>query len=138
MERRTYRTTPGAYLVSATLTATLCVMWALAVWRLEAPWQPLLVPLAAFALVALWLSRFRLTIGEGEIRLAAPFQGARRLALHDVISIEFGSESGRTQSPFVLCIRTSDGEELRFDAKVFSTEAVQQLLALAPQSKRPR
>ena len=63
-----------------------------------------------------------------------------------MLSIELGTESDRGASPFVLCIRTSGGEELRFDARMFAPDAVRRLIALSPagqrdqarSSKRPR
>src|SRR5262245_40243159 len=132
MESRTYRATLAAYTVPGTITWALVVLWTVAVWYLHAPWQPLLVPVAGFALVALRLSRFRVTIGERELTLRVPFQPLLRTAPADVLSVELASESGLADGSHVLSIRTSAGEELHLDARVFSREAVQRLLALGP------
>ncbi|NOT31311.1 MAG: hypothetical protein HOP15_12770 [Planctomycetes bacterium] len=132
MEARTYRAAPGAYALSGTIAGLMSVLWLIAMWRMGAPWSPLLVPLAAFALVALRLARFRLSFGAQQLVFTTPFQKPRRVALREILSIEFGGESGSSESPSVICIRTSSGEELRLEAKVFSTEAVQRLLASAP------
>lgn len=136
METRTYRAAPSAYVVFATITGALSVLWLAAMWRGGAPWLPLLVPLGGFGLVVLWLSRFRLTFGPEEILVAQPFRRVR-VARRDVLSVEFAEETGRNEAPLVLCIRTSVGEELRLNAKVFSTEAIQQLLAV-PSLNSPR
>lgn len=141
MDTRTYRATPSAYLVFGSITGALSVLWLVAVWRAGAPWLPLAVPVVGFLLVALWLSRFRLTFAREEILLCLPFRGQKQLARHDILSVEFAEDTGRNESPTTLCIRTSFGEELRLNAKVFSTEAIECLLALGsstPQSKRPR
>lgn len=132
MEARTYRAAPGAYALSGTIAGLTSLLWLIAMWRMGAPWPPLLVPLAAFALVALRLARFRLSFSAQQLVFAMPFQRPRRLALRDILSVEFGAESGGSGSPSVIHIRTSSGEELRLEAKVFSTEAVQRLLASAP------
>lgn len=141
MEPRTYRAAASAYVVFGTITGALSVLWLVAIWRGGAPWLPLGVPVAGFLLVVLWLSRFRLTFGADEVLLCLPFRARQRLARHDILSVEFAEETGRDESPMTLCIRTSFGDELRLNAKVFSTEAIERLLALgtpAAQSKRPR
>lgn len=145
METQTYRAAPSAYLVFGTITGALGVLWLVAVWRADAPWLPLALPVVGFLAVALWLSRFRLSFAADEIQLRVPFRGKWRLAPSEILSVEFAEETGRNESPLTLCIRTSFGEELRLNSKVFSTEAIQRLLALAPRpstaahapSKRP-
>lgn len=138
METRTYRAAPGAYGVFGSITAALSLLWLVAMWRNAAPWQPLLVPLGGFALVVVWLSRFRIQVGQGELTLVTPFGGKRRVALQDILSVELATETGRSESPFVLSIRTSAGEELRLNAKVFPRFAIQHLLALTPRARSPR
>lgn len=142
MDTRTYRATLGAYAVFGTIAGALSVLWLVAVWRTGAPWLPLAVPLVGYALVALWLSRFRITLSHDVIEVGAPFLGGRTLERRDVLSIEFAEEPTRGEGTMTLCIRTSDGAELRLNAKVFSTEAIQHLLAIgsqaSAQSKKPR
>jgi hypothetical protein len=141
METCTYRAAPSAYLVFGSITGALGVLWLVAMWRAGAPWLPLVLPVAGFVAVALWLSRFRLSFARDEVFLRVPFRGKWRLARSEILSVEFAEETGRDESPLTLCIRTSFGEELRLNSKIFSTEAIQRLLALAPQptmSKRPR
>lgn len=138
---RTYRAAPSAYLVFGAITGSLSVLWLVAVWRAGAPWLPLAVPVLGFLAMALWLSRFRLTFGPEEILLSLPFRARKRLARHDILSVEFAEQTGRNEAPMTLCIRTSFGDELRLNAKIFSTEAIERLLALgspATPSKRPR
>ena len=141
METCTYRAAPSAYVVFGSITGALGVLWLVAVWRAGAPWLPLVLPVAGFVGVAMWLSRFRLSFAADEVFLRVPFRGKWRLARNEILSVEFADETGRDESPLTLCIRTSFGEELRLNSKIFSTEAIQRLLALAPQptmSKRPR
>lgn len=137
MDARTYRAAPGAYALPGTIAGVTSVLWLIAIWRLNAPGWPLLVPLGAFAVLAVRLSRFRLTFGAQEILLVAPRQPVRCVALADILSIEFRAESGGDESSSLLCIRTSSGEELHLDAHVFPTVAVQRLLALAPRPGGP-
>lgn len=129
MDTRTYRACFGAYLVFGAITGALSVLWLGAVWRAGAPWLPLSVPLGGYALVALWLSRFRLAFEGDGIVVTMPFRGTRRLECRDILSVEFAEETGRTESPMTLCIRTSAGDELRLNSKVFSAEAIRRLLA---------
>ncbi len=138
METRTYRAAPAAYAVFGSITGALSLLWLAAMWRNAAPWQPLLVPLGGYAVVVLWLSRFRIQVGQGELTLTTPFGGERRVVLQDILSVELATESGRTESPFVLSIRTSAGEELRLNAKVFPRFAIQHLLALTPRARSSR
>lgn len=140
MEKRTYRATLGAYLVFGTIAGALSVLWLVAVWRAGAPWLPVALPLVGFVLMALWLSRFRITLSHEAVEIAAPFLGRRSLERREILSIEFAEESGPTEGAATLCIRTCDGQELRLNAKVFSTEAIRHLLAVGSrtQSKSPR
>src|SRR5262245_2636721 len=135
---KTYRAAPSAYAVFGAITGALAMLWLVAMWRTGAPWLPLLAPVAGFAVVALWLARFRLTFCEDEVRFASPFRRERRIVLGDVLSVEVAERTGPTESPFTLCIRLITGEELRLNAKVFPPEAARRLLALRPSATPAR
>jgi len=137
MGTRTYRAAPATYAVFGTIALALAVLWVAAMRRSGASFGPLAIPLGGFALAALWLSRFRVTFDDVELVLCAPFQRTRRIARQDILSVELALEGEGTESPFVLCFRTSGGEELRLNAKVFSAVAVRHLLGLAAHSKSP-
>jgi len=132
MDSRTYRAAPSAYGIFGAIMSAISVLWLIAVWRVDAPRGLLLLPVAGFALVALWLSRFRLTIGAEELVIGLPFRRVR-LARGDVLSVEFAEERGGKESPVILCIRTSFGQEVRLNARIFSTDAIQRLLAVPVQ-----
>lgn len=137
METRTYRAAGSAYLVFGTITGALAVLWIVPMWRGGEPWLPLALPLLGFLAVLLWLSRFRLTFAGEEILLCVPFQAPRRLGQREILSVEF--ERSEDEEPSMeLHIRTSFGEELRLNARIFSTEAVQRLLALDPRPSSGR
>jgi hypothetical protein len=136
MELRTYRAEGSAYAVFAVIAAGLAGLWGAAMWRAGAPWQPLCIPLGGFALAATWLARHRLGFGREELVVGRPFARSRRLALSEIVSVELARETDATESPFVISIRTSGGEELRLNAKVYAREAVQRLLDLRPQAPR--
>ena len=131
MEMHTHRAAPGAYVFVAGVTWSLAACWLVVVARMHAPWQPVLLPLAGFALAFLWLSRFRVRVGKGTLVFAQPFRPARRCALDDVLSVELDEgptgRAGRT-----VCVRLSSGEVLRRSLRVFPPETARQLLALAP------
>jgi len=133
METRTYRAAASAYLVFAGICLALEVLWLGAAWkRGVVTWGPTLLIGGVYAGAALWLSRFRLEFTADELRVTRPFGGERRLARADVLAVEFSPPVGRNESPFTLSIRVGDGEELRLNAKLFTREAVQSLLALNP------
>jgi len=132
---RIHRAAPSAYATFATISGTIALLWGLAVWRAGAPWKPLLIPVGGFALAALWLSRFRVSMDEERVEIRSPFGGRRSLSKQDVLSVEFAESPGKLESPATLCIRTSEGTEVRLNVKVFAPHVIQDLLAL---SKHPR
>lgn len=132
---RTYRAAPAVYAMLGTITCALGAAWLVPVWWLEAPWQPIFVPVAGCVIAAAWLSRFRVSLNQDEVVLVRPFAGARRCSRRDILSVEFSEENGRGRGTMALCIRLSSGEVLRVNVKVFSARAVQELLALATGAK---
>lgn len=139
VETRVYRAAASAYLVFASITGALSVLWLAAVWRAGAPWLPLAVPAGGFVLAALWLAGFRVVLGPEEISFSRPLRRTLRVRRADVLSVEFAESTTRTESPMTLCVRLSTGEELRLNAKIFAPSAVEQLLDLArPAEHRPK
>ena len=134
----THRAAPSTYAVFAAIMGCIGILWGLAAWRLGAPWKAIVLPCAGFAAIAVWLSRFRVTMGEEDVEVAIPFRRARHLRRTEILSVEFAERTGPLESPVTLLIRTSGGEELRLNAKVFSPAAVQDLLALDLRSTRAR
>lgn len=133
METRTYRAAPSAYLVFAGICLALEVLWLGAAWKSGVvTWAPILLIGGVYAGTVLWLARFRLEFTADELRVTRPFRGEHRVARADVLAVEFSPPVGRHESPFTLSIRVRDGEELRLNAKLFTREAVQSLLAFAP------
>jgi predicted dehydrogenase len=102
------------------------------------PGKAILAPAAGFVVIALWLSRFRVTMADDELVVAIPFRRARHLRRAEILSVEFAERTGPLESPVTLLIRTSGGEELRLNAKVFAPSAVQDLLALDLRTTRAR
>jgi hypothetical protein len=96
-------------------------------------WQ--MVALIAFALVLcwLWLSRFRLEFDDNSIGYSSLFTGYRTIPRGQIVEANFAGETSPFESPFTFVLRTSTGEELRINAKVFSRQAVQELQSVAPQ-----
>lgn len=135
METRIYRAAPGTYVALGIICCVTSALWALIALRVGIPWEPAAAPFVGFGLVSMWLGRFRVTHSKGELTLVAPFHPRIQLAMEDILSIEFATETGRRASPYVLCIRTCIGEEVRFNARVFQAGTVQHLLALAPRAK---
>jgi hypothetical protein len=126
---RTYRAAPSAYGAFGAITGALGFLWLMVVWRTGATWTPLAVPLLGFVAVALWLSRYRIVMDQERVTLTLPFRPVTELERSEVLSVEFAGETGLMESPATLSIRTSYGEELRLNAKVFSHEAVEALLS---------
>jgi hypothetical protein len=81
-------------------------------------------------LAALWLASFRVVIGPEQVAFSRPLRRTLRVARHDILSVEFAQRTGRAEGPMTLCIRLSMGEELRLNAKLFSREALAQLMDL--------
>lgn len=133
---RTYRAAPSTYFTFAVVTGTIALLWGIAVWRVDAPLLPIFVPLAGFLTVALWLSRFRVTLSGERVEVALPFRRRSRLERHEILSVEFAERTSPLESPMTLCIRTSEGRELRLNAKVFSPHAIQELLALGQPARK--
>ena len=52
-----------------------------------------------------------------------------------MLSVEFAETTSQMESPATLCIRTSAGDEVRLNVKVFAPHVIQDLLSLA---KHPR
>ena len=131
MSTTTYRAAPSAYVVFGAITAALSVLWIVAALSVDAPWEPLAVPLGGFVIVALWLSRFRLTFEGEQLVFASLFGGVRRVQIEEILSVEAAEKTGPTESPMTLCLRLVNGQELRLNAKVFPREASRRLLALS-------
>jgi len=127
METCTYRAAPSLYGVLGGIIAAGSLLLQAALWH-HTLWLTFLVALLGFTLVAWWLSRFRLTFGPEEITFVSPLREVR-LARRDVLAVEFAEQTGRGESP-TLWIRTTFGEAVRLNARVFPIEAVRRLRAV--------
>jgi len=131
METRTFRAAPSAYLVFAGICLALEVLWLGAAWKSgNVTWAPVLLIAGLYAGTVAWLARFRLTLDADALHVRLPFRSERRLALDDLASVTF--EARRDEAPFTLVLRLCSGEELRLNGKLFTREAVRNLLALNP------
>lgn len=131
MQTRTFRAAPSAYLVFGGITLALEVLWFGAAWRSGAvTWAPVLLIAGLYVGTVAWLARFRITLDSEALHVRLPFRPERRLAFDDLASVTFVSR--RSEPPFTLVLRLRSGEELRLNAKLFTREAVQSLLALNP------
>jgi len=131
METRTFRAAPSAYLVFAGISLALEVLWLGAAWKSgTVTWAPVLLIAGLYAGTVAWLACFRLTLDADALHVRLPFRAERRLALDDLASVTF--EARRREPPFTLVLRLRSGEELRLNAKLFTREAVRNLLALNP------
>lgn len=131
MQTRTFRAAPSAYLVFAGITLALEVLWLGAAWRSGAvTWAPVLLIAGLYLGTVAWLARFRIRFDSDALRLRLPFRPERRLSFDDLAAVTF--EARRDEPPFTLVLRLRTGEELRLNAKLFTREAVQSLLALNP------
>ena len=127
---KTYRAAPGSYLVFASITGAIGFLWLMAIWRTDAPWIPLFLPAAGFLAAMLWLSRFRITLDERNLTVRIPLRATQFLPRSEILTVELAEELGRTEAPMTLCIRTSNGQEVSLNAKVFSGKAVEALMRL--------
>lgn len=131
MEPRTYRAAPSAYLVFAGICLALEVLWFGAAWKSGAvTWAPVLLIAGVYVASVVWLTRFRLTLEPDALLLRLPFRAERRVPLAELASLTFDARP--SEPPFTLVLRLRDGAELRLNAKLFTREAVQSLLALNP------
>jgi hypothetical protein len=126
-----YRASLSAFVVFAIVFG---VPGALLAWGLLAKHQsllPVLIPLAAYSLTACWLLRFRLTFASDRVTYQGLFSPPRSILYSAVRSV--GRASYRaTESPLIISVRDTTGNELRINAKVFPIEAVRKLNSLAP------
>lgn len=130
----TYRAAPSGFVVFGVICGAIALLWVAAAYASGASWIPALIPLGAFALVCLGLSRFRLTFGPDRLSYASLFVSPRSLPIAAIVSVEPLGRLGPRTPPRTVVVKSSAGEELRVNAKVFSREAVGRLLALAKPS----
>ena len=133
MEARKFGAARGAYVVFGGINGALALLWLGVAWKAgSVTWGPLVLLAVSYVLCVLWLSRFGIELTAEELRFVQPFGGERRIARADILGVEFVAPKTRNEGPFTLAIRVRDGEELRLNAKLFTREAVQLLLGLAP------
>jgi hypothetical protein len=126
----TYRAAPSAFVIFGVLFGAIALLWIAAAYVSGAPWTPALVPLGAFVLVSLWLSRFRLTFAPDRLSYATLLTSPRSLPIDAIVSVEPLRQMLPWDSPLTVVVRSRAGEEIRVNTKVFSREAVSRLLAL--------
>jgi len=127
---QTYRAAPSAFLVFGVMCGALALLGAIAAYVSDMSWLPVLIPVCAFALACIWLSRFRLTFGPDQLSYASLFGSLRSLPVTAIVSVEPAGRTGPLESPLTVIVRSSSGEELRVNAKIFPREAVRRLFAL--------
>ena len=93
-------------------------------------WLPVFIPVGAFAVTYLWLSRFRLTFGPNHVSYASLFVSPRSIPVAAVVSVGPAPRTRPWESPLTVVVRSNSGEELRVNLKVFPREAARRLFAL--------
>jgi hypothetical protein len=81
----------------------------------------------AWAFVFFGISRFRLHIDAESVSYSSLFTHKRRFERSEITHAEFAEVTGSFEGPFTFVIRTTAGEEMRINAKIFSLEAVREL-----------
>jgi hypothetical protein len=85
-----------------------------------------------FVATLYWLSKFRLVIGPETVTYTALFAQKQTIRRHEITEAHFAKWVWVHESPFNSVLRPHGGEDVRINAKAFSAEAVQKLLALGP------
>jgi hypothetical protein len=130
-DTQTYRAARSAYVVFGIICGVPAMLLVLAALRSPMPWEPVLIPVGAYVVTSVWLSRYRLAFLPDGLSYKSPFFLDRVIPYRRIESIEPVVLAGRFPPQRVL-VRSDSGEELRINIKIFSREAVQKLLALKP------
>ena len=131
MTEKIYRAVPSAYAILCGLTSIPAFVWCYAfVQGRPIQLQPILMVLFVVGVIAFWLSRFRLTIKNSSISYSSLFQGNVSIPRTDIQSIGFVIAKSPT-SPLVTAeVKRKDGTSITINVKVFSKEAVKELMAM--------
>jgi hypothetical protein len=125
----TYRAAPSAYIGFGVICAGLALLGVVAAIISSMSWTPVLIPVGGYILVWVWLSRYRLVFSADHLSYQTVFASERAISYENIKSIAVASDTGAFESPYTVSVRSTGGEELRINAKVFPREAVQRLMA---------
>jgi len=126
----TYRAAASAFLLFGVVCGLISLLLIAAALSARMPWAPVLLPLGAYLFVCVWLSRFKLIFSPDHFTYSRLFSGDRIVAYEAIASVRPAAWTGPFESPLTVAVRTTSGEEVRINAKVFPREAITRLLAL--------
>jgi hypothetical protein len=129
-DSETYRAAPSAYIGFGVICGALALLGAVAAIISPMSWTPLLIPAGAYAPACVWLSRYRLTFLKDHLSYGSLFAPERAIPYESIESIDLGSSTGPFESPFTVSVKSTSGEEVRINAKVFPREAVKRLMTV--------
>lgn len=130
METYTYRAATSSYVVFGIMCGVLALLGAWAAMTSPMSWGPVLIPVIAFALACLWLSRFRLVFSADALSYRSLFAGEHTIRYDSISSITSVFLAGRFSPPQRILVKTEDGAQMYINTKVFSREALSKLTAL--------
>jgi hypothetical protein len=126
----TYRAAPSAYIGFGVICAGLALLGVVAAIISPMSWTPVLIPVGGYILVWLWLSGYRLAFSADRLSYRTVFAPERAISYENIKSIAPAPSTGAFESPYTVSVKSTSGEELRINAKVFPREAVQRLMAV--------
>lgn len=130
----TFRASTGAYVALCGPLLALGALAAFAYVRAQEPeWGASLICFGVAFGWAIWLSRFRLKIGDSSMEYATLFQGRRVIQFSDIDRVMNPSRTPTIGSPLGLAIRLKDASLVRINLKVFPIQAARMLLERMPQ-----
>jgi hypothetical protein len=128
----TYCAAPSAYVVFAVICGIPALLGVAAALMSPISWAPVLIPVVAFSLACLWLSRFRLAFLDDRLLYGSLFTGEGVMPYENISAISGASTTTPFESPLTVSVQSKTGEELRINIKVFPREARQRLMDLKP------
>ena len=126
----TFRAAPSAYVVFGVICGIPGLLGVLAAIMSPMSWAPVLIPIGAYVLACIWLSRYRLGFLNDRLTYASLFASERAISYDNIESIAPASLTGPFESPLTVSVKSKNGEELRINTKVFPRQAVQRLMAV--------
>ena len=126
----TYRVTKSTIAVFGVLGGAVAAI-GIAATATRGDWRPTVFCSLPLLCAIVWLSRYRLEVGDAQIAYRN-WRGSRRIALTDISEVVFAGMPLRDREiPSTICVlRSASGGTISVNVKVFPREAALQLMRL--------